>query len=248
MTIDAVRNVTSRASVFATQLRPDRVTSAVAGARVTTRVPRRLGSHQVLKVTRWCIAHRRRVFVAWIAVAVVTTVVARRPGATTRTNFSLPGTESQRALDLLKREFPAQSGDVDTIVFHTANGTVDVPRCAAAIDELLTQGEPATRTWSACSARTAPRGAVRDLARPPDRVRDDQLRQAGQPGAERHRQAGARSDRRRPRARPEGGRRRPGDRERRGLQHRPGDPDRRDRRAGHPADHVRFAASPPACR
>ena len=93
----------------------------------------------MLKVTRWCIAHRRRVFIAWIAIAIITTVVASAAGRNYATNFSLPGTESQRALDLLKKEFPAQSGDVDTIVFHTANGTVDDPEVRAAITKLLAQ-------------------------------------------------------------------------------------------------------------
>ena len=98
----------------------------------------------MLKVTRWCIAHRGRVFVAWIAIAVITTAVASAAGRNYATNFSLPGTESQRALDLLKKEFPAQSGDVDTIVFHTANGTVDDPQVQSAITKLLdeVQGDP----------------------------------------------------------------------------------------------------------
>ena len=91
----------------------------------------------MLKVTRWCIAHRGRVFVAWLAIAVITTAVAGAAGRNYATNFSLPGTESQRALDLLKKEFPAQSGDVDTIVFHTANGTVDDPEVQSAITNLL---------------------------------------------------------------------------------------------------------------
>ena len=98
----------------------------------------------MLKVTRWCIAHRGRVFVAWIVVAIVTTAAAGAAGRNYATNFSLPGTESQRALDLLKQEFPAQSGDVDTIVFHTANGTVDDPQVRAAMTKLLGQvsGDP----------------------------------------------------------------------------------------------------------
>ena len=98
----------------------------------------------MLKVTRWCIAHRGRVFVAWLVVAIVTTAVAGAAGRDYATNFSLPGTESQRALDLLKKEFPAQSGDVDTIVFHNANGTVDDPQVRAAMTKLLGQvsGDP----------------------------------------------------------------------------------------------------------
>ena len=98
----------------------------------------------MLKVTRWCLAHRGRVFVAWIAIAVITTAVASAAGRNYATNFSLPGTESQRALDLLKKEFPAQSGDVDTIVFHTATGTVDDPDVQSAITKLLdkVKGDP----------------------------------------------------------------------------------------------------------
>ncbi len=98
----------------------------------------------MLKLTRWCIAHRGRVFVAWLVVAVLTTVVASAAGRNYATNFSLPGTQSQKALDLLKKEFPAQSGDVDTIVFHTANGTIDDPQVTAAMTKLLDQvsGDP----------------------------------------------------------------------------------------------------------
>ncbi len=95
----------------------------------------------MLKVTRWCIAHRRRVFLVWLAVAVLTTAIAGAVGRNYATNFSLPGTESQRALDLLKRDFPAQSGDVDTIVFRAQNGTVDSPQVKAAITRLLAQVE-----------------------------------------------------------------------------------------------------------
>ena len=93
----------------------------------------------MLKLTHWCIAHRGRVFLAWLAVAIITTAIAGAAGRNYATNFSLPGTESQRALDLLKREFPAQSGDVDTIVFRVNGGTVDSPQVRTAITKLLGQ-------------------------------------------------------------------------------------------------------------
>ena len=85
-------------------------------------------------LARWCMAHRRRVVVAWVAVAVLATVLAHAVGPNYVTVFGLPGTESQRALDLLKREFKAQSGDVDAIVFHVSRGTIDSPAVRAAID------------------------------------------------------------------------------------------------------------------
>jgi RND superfamily putative drug exporter len=91
----------------------------------------------IVGLARWCIAHRRLVVVAWIAVALVTTVVAGAAGRRWATNFTLPGTESQHAFNLLNREFRAQSGDVDTIVFHVSHGTVDSPAVRAAITPLL---------------------------------------------------------------------------------------------------------------
>ncbi|HWF25354.1 MAG TPA: MMPL family transporter [Solirubrobacteraceae bacterium] len=93
----------------------------------------------MLKLTRWCIAHRRAVVVAWVAVAVLTTVLASAAGRNYATDFSLPGTESQHALDLLNKEFKTQAGDVDTVVFHTSQGTINSPDVHAAMTKL--QGE-----------------------------------------------------------------------------------------------------------
>src|ERR1700735_5055975 len=93
----------------------------------------------MLRLTRWCISHRRRVIVAWILIAVVSTVVAGAVGRHYASNFTLPGTESQRVADLLGKEFPAQKGDVDTIVFHTSKGTISGPAVRSVIAPLLTK-------------------------------------------------------------------------------------------------------------
>jgi putative drug exporter of the RND superfamily len=46
--------------------------------------------------------------------------------------FGAPGTDSERALDLLEQRFPAQSGDTATMVFAVERGTLrDGPRAAA---------------------------------------------------------------------------------------------------------------------
>ncbi|MDQ6807011.1 MAG: MMPL family transporter [Actinomycetota bacterium] len=92
----------------------------------------------MLNLTRWCIAHRRLVVVGWVLVAVITTVLAGAAGRNYATDFSLPGTESQHAVDLLKKQFPAQSGDVDTVVFHTSQGTIDSPAVKTAMTRVLT--------------------------------------------------------------------------------------------------------------
>ena len=93
----------------------------------------------MLKLTRWCIAHRRFVVVAWVAVAILTTVIAGAVGRQYATNFTLPGTQSQKALDLLKRDFKSQSGDVDTVVFHTSTGTIHSPPVQAAMTKVIKQ-------------------------------------------------------------------------------------------------------------
>jgi len=97
--------------------------------------PRKKGAMRGL--ASWCMAHRRRVIVGWLAIAVVASVISHAIGPSYSTVFGIPGTESQRARELLKREFPAQSGDVDTIVFHVAQGTIDSPEVRAAILPLL---------------------------------------------------------------------------------------------------------------
>jgi RND superfamily putative drug exporter len=72
-----------------------------------------------------------------VLIAVLTTVIAGAVGRKYATDFSLPGTESQHVVDLLGGEFKAQSGDVDTIVFHTSQGSVVDPGVRNAITPLL---------------------------------------------------------------------------------------------------------------
>jgi putative drug exporter of the RND superfamily len=52
-------------------------------------------------------------------------------------DYSLPGTESQRAQDLLERDFPGHSGDVDQVVFHTLRGRITDPAVRGRIDTAL---------------------------------------------------------------------------------------------------------------
>src|SRR4051794_9820227 len=71
-----------------------------------------------------CNRHRWRTFLAWVLALVVIQVVAGSVGKKEISNFRLPGTESQRAYDLLSRHFPAAKGDTDQVVFRARNGTL----------------------------------------------------------------------------------------------------------------------------
>jgi RND superfamily putative drug exporter len=76
----------------------------------------------VLNIARWTMAHRRVVVTAWIVAAVGIFAVSSSVGKKVASDFTLPGTGSQHAVDLLKSRFPAQAGDADQIVFHARTG------------------------------------------------------------------------------------------------------------------------------
>jgi RND superfamily putative drug exporter len=96
-----------------------------------TSASRKLGV--VARVARWCVEHRRRALVVWVVLLVGVLAVSGAVGTRQANQFSLKGTESQRAQDLLTRDFPSQSGDVDQIVFHAAHGRITDPAIRARI-------------------------------------------------------------------------------------------------------------------
>ncbi len=76
----------------------------------------------MLKIARWTMAHRRFVVIAWIVATVGIFAVSNSIGKKTASDFTLPGTGSQHAVDLLRSRFPAQAGDADQIVFQARTG------------------------------------------------------------------------------------------------------------------------------
>jgi RND superfamily putative drug exporter len=76
---------------------------------------------------------RRRLVVAiWLALAVVTVAGAAALSSPTTGTFSVPGTESQRAIDLLEERLPQANGAAGRIVFAApADGRLDGARRAA---------------------------------------------------------------------------------------------------------------------
>ena len=91
----------------------------------------------MLKLTRWTMAHRRIVVVAWIVLAVGVLAGSQAVGKRNANNFSLASTDSQRAVDLLGSRFPSQAGDADQIVFRTPDGKLADARTRAVIAPLL---------------------------------------------------------------------------------------------------------------
>jgi RND superfamily putative drug exporter len=75
---------------------------------------------------------------AWLAVLVLVGVLASTVGGSTSDSFSIPGTESQRAADLLDERFPAQSGSDAQVVFAAPDGTtLDDAAAKAAVEQTV---------------------------------------------------------------------------------------------------------------
>ena len=91
----------------------------------------------MLKLARWAIAHRGIVLLSWFVLALGLFGLLQAVGTREATNFSLPHTDSQRAVDLLKSRFPAQAGDADQIVFYTRHGKLTDASTRAVIVPLL---------------------------------------------------------------------------------------------------------------
>jgi RND superfamily putative drug exporter len=69
------------------------------------------------RLAAWCYRRRRRVVVGWVIALVVISVLGQTVGGGLLKTFSLPGTESDRAFSVLKREF-ARKGDTGDLVFR----------------------------------------------------------------------------------------------------------------------------------
>jgi RND superfamily putative drug exporter len=76
------------------------------------------------RLTSFAHDRRRLVAAAWVVAIVAAGALAGAVGSGYVNNFTLPGTESQRALDLLQHRFPQQSGDASRIVFHVTSGSL----------------------------------------------------------------------------------------------------------------------------
>jgi RND superfamily putative drug exporter len=91
----------------------------------------------MLTLARWCATHRRSVVLLWIVVLIGVGAAWQGVGSHYSSNFTLGKTGAQRAADLLKSRFPAQSGDVDQIVFKTRTGKLSDARVRSEVAPML---------------------------------------------------------------------------------------------------------------
>ena len=74
---------------------------------------------------------------AWAAALVSVITLAAAFGGQFTNSFSIPGTPTQRAFDLLSREFPRGTGATATVVIHADRGTLTTGAARARVDGLV---------------------------------------------------------------------------------------------------------------
>jgi putative drug exporter of the RND superfamily len=90
-------------------------------------------------IARWCFRHRFAVIAAWVLVLVGLGALSQAVKSDYNNSFSLPGTGSTTAQQLLAKAIPAQAGDSDTIVWQVSHGTARDPAVMARMSGVLRQ-------------------------------------------------------------------------------------------------------------
>ncbi len=86
---------------------------------------------------KFCARRHWPVIVAWLVILVAVGAFHEAHHGVTKDKFAIPGTQSQKAADLLASEFPAASGPSATVVFEATSGSLADPNHKTAIDQTV---------------------------------------------------------------------------------------------------------------
>ncbi|MFW6034520.1 MAG: MMPL family transporter, partial [bacterium] len=89
------------------------------------------------RLARWSARHPLLVALFWLLAIGGAQASSTAVGEDFRNSFSLPGTDSQEAVDLLEERFPERSGDADTIVISTDGRPVTDSAVQRPVQEML---------------------------------------------------------------------------------------------------------------
>src|ERR1700735_1864554 len=86
-------------------------------------------------IARFCVRRKFIVLAVWLVAAVALVAISHRMGDNTNDNLSLPGTNSQRATDILAKSFPIQANGISPIVLHAPSGKLTDSKYSGAVNE-----------------------------------------------------------------------------------------------------------------
>src|SRR4051794_37328717 len=90
--------------------------------------PRPVRPTLLVRLADWSYRRRRRVLLMWVVLLIVTVMAAGQLGGENNFTFTTPGSDSEKAQNLLESGFPARSGEDVSIVFKALDDkTVDDP-------------------------------------------------------------------------------------------------------------------------
>ena len=93
---------------------------------------------------RWSVfvaEHPWRVIAIWVVMIILAAMAARSWGGSLTDSFTVPGTESQAAVDLLVERYPARSGSELLAVFHAPQGSIRDPAAQSAMSQFARQAQ-----------------------------------------------------------------------------------------------------------
>ena len=89
------------------------------------------------RLGRFSVRKRKLVTIAWVVFALLAVITGKAAGGESSSKFSVPGVESQRALDVLRERFPSQAGTSAQVVFAATSGTLADPATASAVQDTI---------------------------------------------------------------------------------------------------------------
>ena len=98
----------------------------------------RLSTGALAQWARACATHPWRVVGGWVGIVVLLVVLVATVGGSLRDEFEIPGSDTQKATDLIESEFASEQGGVLNLVFAAPAGQrLDTPERKAAIEKAI---------------------------------------------------------------------------------------------------------------
>jgi RND superfamily putative drug exporter len=100
----------------------------------------RLATGALARWARACATHPWRVVFGWLGLVAVLVALVATVGGELRDEFEIPGSDTQRATDLIESEFASEQGGVLNLVFAAPRGErLDTPERRAAVEDAIAE-------------------------------------------------------------------------------------------------------------
>src|ERR671918_2730061 len=102
----------------------------------------RLATGGLARWARFCATHPGRIFLGWLGIVAALIVLVIGFGGGLKDEFEIPGSDTQKATDLIESEFASEQGAVLNLVFAAPEGeTLETPERRAAIEDAIARLE-----------------------------------------------------------------------------------------------------------